>query len=238
MLRRLQAAFPTPDLSIEAAEFLADDRKAKIFIVDDDYFSRTYVRELVAGNGWDIAEFDSAESFLKAYSPLPEACLILDVQMAGMSGIDLLAELSGHDHLLPTIVVSGSSWISQAVQSVKRGALDFIQKPADPDILLKDVRAALDRSRRANTFRISRKAALDHLASLTARQRQILTLILLGAPSKNIAADLGISQRTVENHRAEIMHRMGAHSVPALCEMTLASIWRPADEITIDASAV
>ena len=124
---------------------------------------------------------------------------------------------------LPTIIISGSSDISEAVQSMKSGATDFIEKPIAPETLLCAVRKALEQSRRMNAVSHLKEVAVDHLANLTPRQNEIMNLVLAGQPSKNIAADLGISQRTVENHRASIMHKTGATSLPALARLVIAA---------------
>jgi two-component system CheB/CheR fusion protein len=140
-----------------------------------------------------------------------------------MGGIELLTRLNAISTALPTVVVSGSSNVPEIVQSMKVGAADFIEKPIRHDLLVNSVRSALEQSRRLNAAGHLKAIARDHLADLTPRQRQIMHLVLAGHPSKNIAADLGISQRTVENHRASIMHKTGARSLPALARLAIAA---------------
>lgn len=142
-----------------------------------------------------------------------------------MDGLELLRRMGDMANSPPIIVVSGGGSISEAVQSMKQGALDFIEKPVARDVLVASVKRALGRSRCSDSISASRAAALGHLAGLTVRQRQIMDLVLAGHPSKNIAVRLGISQRTVENHRASIMHRTGAHSLPALARLVMSSRW-------------
>jgi two-component system CheB/CheR fusion protein len=138
-----------------------------------------------------------------------------------MSGLELLRRLREMQDSAQIIVVSGSCEISEAVRAMKKGVLDFIEKPVAGDQLVASVKRALERSRQLDQIASARDAAAAHLRGLTARQKQVMTLVLAGHPSKNIAADLGISQRTVENHRAAIMDRTGAHSLPELARLAL-----------------
>jgi two-component system CheB/CheR fusion protein len=199
-----------------------------VFVVDDDHFSRSSLRMMLEDAGLAVKEFCDCETFLADYSPRTEACLVLDVHFPGMGGIELLTRLNAISTSLPTIIISGSSKVPEIVQSMKVGAADFIEKPIPHEILVTGVRKALEQSRRLNSACYLKEVALDHLADLTPRQRQIMHLVLAGHPSKNIAADLGISQRTVENHRASIMHKTGAKSLPALARLAIAaSPYRP-----------
>jgi two-component system CheB/CheR fusion protein len=194
-----------------------------VFVVDDDYFSRSGVRLTLEGAGLTVLDFTDCETFLADYEPRPESCLVLDVHFPGMGGLELLGRLQAVATSLPTIIISGDSDISEAVQSMKSGATDFIEKPIAPETLLGAVRKALEQSRRMNAVSHLKEVAVDHLADLTPRQNEIMNLVLAGHPSKNIAVDLGISQRTVENHRASIMHKTGATSLPALARLVIAA---------------
>jgi len=140
-----------------------------------------------------------------------------------MSGLELLQQLHKSGHDLPSIMITGNSDVAMAVEAMKAGALDFIEKPVSGAALLASVELALDLSRDAAKLSARREDAADHVAGLTLRQRQIMELVLAGHPSKNIAADLGISQRTVENHRAAIMKKTGSKSLPALARLALAA---------------
>ena len=163
--------------------------------------------------------FDSCEVFLEAYHHRPASCVVLDMHFPGMSGLELLSRIGAMTQSPPVIIVSGCSEISEAVQSIQGGATDFIEKPVARDKLIASVRNALAHSGHSNKASASRNEALAHIAELTTRQRQIMALVLAGQPSKNIAADLGISQRTVENHRASIMRKTGASSLPGLARL-------------------
>jgi two-component system CheB/CheR fusion protein len=144
-----------------------------------------------------------------------------------MGGLELLRHMRDVADRTPVIVVSGSSGISEAVRSMKKGALDFIEKPVERDLLVASVLRALALSRQEGEISTARDEAIAHLKGLTTRQQQIMALVLTGHPSKNIAADLGISQRTVENHRAAIMDRTGVHSIPELARLVMSTQWTP-----------
>jgi two-component system CheB/CheR fusion protein len=174
-----------------------------------------------------VVAYSSCEDFLDDHRRGPNTCLVLDVHFPGMGGLALLRHLRDVADSTPVIVVSGSSGIGEAVRSMKKGALDFIEKPVARDQLIASVARALALSRQSDEITIARDAALAHLTGLTTRQKQIMALVLAGHPSKNIAADLGISQRTVENHRAAIMDRTGAHSLPELARLVMSTQWTP-----------
>jgi two-component system CheB/CheR fusion protein len=170
-----------------------------------------------------VEDFASCEAFLAAYRPGREACLLVDACLPGMSGLELLRQMNHASRQLPAIMITGNGDVRMAVQAMKAGALDFIEKPFDQSELLASVERALEQSRDSSKLSAWREAAADHIAALTPRQRQVMDLVLAGHPSKNIAADLGISQRTVENHRASIMKKTGAKSLPALARLALAA---------------
>ena len=143
--------------------------------------------------------------------------------MPGMSGIEVIERLKREGQELPAIVITGNGAVPMAVQAMKAGAVDFIEKPVSHAELLASVKRAIDQTHDTATLCASREAATTRVASLTSRQRQILDLVLAGHPSKNIAADLGISQRTVDNHRAAIMRKTGSKSLPALVRTAIAA---------------
>ena len=201
-----------------------------IFVVDDEYFSRDMMFHMLKAGRFSVLAFESCESFLHVYRPTAASCLILDVHLPGMGGQELLERLDTRAGRLPVIVVSGSSDIPTAVDAMKAGAVDFLQKPLEQSLLLACVARALGGAREAASQDEKHDAAVDHVAHLTPRQRQIMALIISGQPNKNIAADLGISQRTVETHRASIMHKTGAKSLPALTRMAVSASWTDPDD--------
>lgn len=194
-----------------------------IVIVDDDDSVRSAIMEVLESDGRAVAGFVSGEAFLAAFRPADAACLLIDAALPGMSGIDLLERLRAAGHAVPAIIVTGQGDIPMAIHAMKAGASDFIEKPVNRPGLLASIARALERSDDAAELAAWHEAAAARVAGLTPRQREIMSLVLAGHPSKNIAADLGISQRTVENHRASIMHKTGAASLPALARLALAA---------------
>jgi two-component system CheB/CheR fusion protein len=200
-------------------------RTSTVFIVDDDAHVRATIAALIEADGGTPMGFPNCEAFLAAYHPGPGDCLLVDAYLPGMSGIDLLLNLRKAGHILPAIMITGNSDVTMAVQAMKAGATDFIEKPVGAADLLASIHHALELSHDSDKVVAWRQAAATHLAALTPRQRQIMDLVLAGHPSKNIAADLAISQRTVENHRASIMKKTGSASLPALARLALAAAW-------------
>jgi two-component system, chemotaxis family, CheB/CheR fusion protein len=194
-----------------------------IFVVDDDVQIREAIRCLLEHDGQNVEDYATCEAFLEAYRPGREACLLIDAYLPGMSGLELLQRLHGSGERLPAIMITGNSDVEMAVHAMKAGALDFIEKPVAAAELLASVARGLEQSRDSNKVLAWQDAAARQIADLTERERQILDMVLAGSPSKNIAADLGISQRTVENHRASIMKKTGSKSLPALARLALAA---------------
>jgi two-component system, chemotaxis family, CheB/CheR fusion protein len=181
------------------------------------------MRVLLEDNGYTTAIFATSEAFLAQYQAGAGGCLLIDAYLPGMNGFALLQRLNDANDPLPAIMITGNSDVPMAVQAMKAGAVDFIEKPVSPGDLLASIERALEQSRDADKVAQWRTEAQTHVAGLTARQKQIMELVLAGHPSKNIAADLGISQRTVENHRNAIMTRTGCKSLPALARLALAA---------------
>ena len=194
-----------------------------VFVVDDDLSIREAMRDLLQENGYSVEIFADGPAFLESYRQGRKGCLLVDALMPGMSGVELIEHLKADGHQLPAIMITGSGAVSMAVQAMKAGAVDFIEKPVSNDELLTGIKRALDQTNDMTMVSASREAAATRVASLTTRQRQILDLVLAGHPSKNIAVDLGISQRTVDNHRAAIMRKTGSKSLPALIRTALAA---------------
>ncbi|MEO7996614.1 MAG: response regulator [Gemmatimonadaceae bacterium] len=192
-----------------------------VYVVDDDPQLRESLCELLVLNGYAALPYASCELFLANYHIQGAACLIIDAYLPGMTGIELLDELQATGRLLPSIMITGLGDIATAVDAMKAGAVEFIEKPFVPSYLLSALASALLRSQSARDENALRKIAVDHVGALTPRQVQIMTLVVAGQPSKSIASTLHISQRTVEKHRAEIMRRMGAHSLPELTRSAL-----------------
>jgi two-component system CheB/CheR fusion protein len=194
-----------------------------IFVVDDDDGIRAAIRAVLEDDGREVADFSTCEDFLEVYRPGREACLVIDAYLPGMTGLTLLERLQEAGHKLPAIMITGSSDVPMAVKAMKAGAADFIEKPISRSELLSSVDRALELARDSSKLSAWREDAASHVSGLTPRQRQVMDMVLAGHPSKNIAADLGISQRTVENHRASIMTKTGTKSLPALARLALAA---------------
>jgi two-component system CheB/CheR fusion protein len=201
-----------------------------IFVVDDDSHIRNGIRSLLEEEGRTVEDYATCEAFLESYRPGRDACLLIDAYLPGMSGLELMRRMNEAGHRLPAIMITGSSDVSIAVQAMKAGASDFIEKPVGRAELLASIERALEQSRDSRKLFAWREAAANHLAGLTARQRQVMERVLAGQSSKNIAADLGISQRTVENHRAAVMKKTGSKSLPALARLALAAERNGADD--------
>jgi len=196
-------------------------KKGTVYIVDDDEAVRDSLQWLLEGKDWRVRCFDSAESFLARYDPREVACLIVDIRMGGMSGLDLQNRLIERKSPLPIVFITGHGDVPMAVDTMKKGALDFIQKPFNEAELLGLVERMLGRAREA--FAEHQQAANREalLAKLTGREAQVLERIVAGRLNKQIADDLAISIKTVEAHRANIMEKMGANTVADLLKVAL-----------------
>ena len=203
-----------------------------VFLVDDDRSIRDAVRILLEDDGRIVQDFATGEVFLEAYTPGSDGCLLINAYLPGIDGLELLQRLRAAGDRLPAIMITGSSDVPMAVQAIKAGAADFIEKPIAAADLLASIDRALERSRDSCKLLAWQVSAAEHIAGLTPRQRQIMDLVLAGHPSKNIAADLGISQRTVENHRASIMRTTGTKLPPALARLALAASGAGSGETT------
>jgi two-component system CheB/CheR fusion protein len=222
LIAAVNKVMPEPAARIESPNEASPRGQPTIFLVDDDRHVRESIGGLLRREGREVEEFASSEAFLAAFRPGREGCLLIDAALPGMNGIELLHHLRNEGHLLPSIMITGRSDVAMAVAAMKAGAVDFIEKPVGTEELLASVARALAQSHDSSALVAWRMDAERRLATLTPRQFEIMRLVLAGHPSKNIAADLGISQRTVENHRASIMEKTGCKSLPALARLVLA----------------
>ena len=192
-----------------------------IYVIDDDDAVRQSLEFLLKTAGMTVRGFEHAKAFLDILPRVEHGCVITDVRMPGMSGIDLLRSLKDTNPELPVIVITGHGDISLAVEAMKIGAIDFLEKPFDDDQLIAAVRAALNRDAGV----VKRKAELgeitEKLAELSNRERQVLDGLVAGKANKSIAFDLGISPRTVEIYRANVMTKMAANSLSDLVRMAM-----------------
>ncbi|MCG6986878.1 MAG: response regulator [Gemmatimonadetes bacterium] len=197
------------------------DGEVTVFVVDDDPGVLDSLGLLLRSDGLRSRGFASATAFLDAYDPDASGCLILDLRMPEMSGAELQSRLRSMDSHLPVIFVTAHGDVPTAVSAMKAGAVDFIQKPFTDEKLLDKVHQALELDAGRRRERAGLEAIRGHLDSLTPREREVLALVVEGKHNKNIARALGISQRTVEAHRARLMHKMDASSVPSLVQQVM-----------------
>jgi FixJ family two-component response regulator len=192
-----------------------------VFVVDDDPAMRDSLRWLIESTGLQVETFADAQTFLARIRPELPGCLVLDVRMPGMSGLDLQAELTRRGIGLPTIVVTGHAEVPMAVRAVKAGAIDFIEKPFSDQLLLDRVRQGIEMDRQERDGRARRAEILRRMSLLTQREREVLDLVVVGKANKEIAAALHLSPKTVEVHRAHVMEKMQASSVAELVRLAL-----------------
>jgi len=197
------------------------ERAPHVSVVDDDAGVRSSLRLLLKSLGLATTAYDSAASFLSSYDPQQPGCLLLDIRMAGMSGLELQQVLNHRGCFTPTIFITGHADVPMAVEAMQQGAFHFLQKPFRDQELLDCVQGAIAKDRSIREQLHSNEAIQQRLNSLTAREHDVLELVTAGAPNKIIAHKLGISQRTVEIHRARVMEKMNADSLAQLVHMTL-----------------
>jgi RNA polymerase sigma factor (sigma-70 family) len=192
-----------------------------VFVVDDDPAMRNSLRWLIESVGLAVAAYATAEEFLERYDPRRPGCLVLDVRMPGMSGLDLQDDLAQRRITIPTIVITGHAEVAMAVRAVKAGAIDFIPKPFSDQLLLDRIRQALDQDRRDREARELESDVARRVSHLTQREREVMDLIVAGKANKEVAAELGLSPKTVEVHRAHVMEKMQVASLADLVRVAL-----------------
>ena len=196
---------------------------ATVFVVDDNVGVRKSLRALLESAGLAVETYASGEEFLAAYDPDRRGCLLLDIRLQHGSGLDLQDELGRRKAMLPIIVLTGHGTVSTSVRALKAGAVDFLQKPAPPKVLLERICAALDRDRQARAVTTEGAVVLERLARLTPREREVMDLLMAGKTSKEIAVTLNVSVRTVEGHRRAVLSKMNVSSA-ALLVRTMLSV--------------
>jgi len=198
-------------------------RPARWDAVDDDAGVRDSIALLIRSVGLKSQTYPSASDFLAAYATGTPGCLVLDVRMPGMSGLELQERLEASGSALPIIFLTAHGDIPMAVQAVKAGAVDFIQKPFRDQALIDRIQQAIEQDARAREEFTDRGRIADRMAKLTPREREVMDMVVEGKANKAIAIDLGLSQRTVEIHRARVMKKMQAESLSRLVQMIMQS---------------
>jgi len=192
-----------------------------VFVVDDDDAVRHFLGGLIASVELNVETYASAQEFLDAYERGRGGCLVLDIRMPGMSGLELQKELVTRDIRIPVVILTGHGDVQIAVQAMKAGAFDFIEKPFNNELLLDRIQKAVAQQIDVTTDRVKRDDIADRISLLTSRERQIMDMVANGEMNKMIAHRLGISEKTVEIHRHKVMEKMQAKSLADLVRMVV-----------------
>ena len=206
-----------------------------IFIVDDDPAARNSLAALVKSRGLPVETFSSAEEFLDGYDPAKRGCLIADVRMTGMSGLELQEQMAAKGLNLPVIVITGFADVPMAVRAMRAGAVTFLEKPCSEQEIWDAIQTALDAEAKANELELRRAELEERYARLKPVEVEVLKKLMAGLTSKTIAYELQLGLRTVELRRANIMDKMGAQSLPELVRLVLSI--RPDEDIPLSPPA-
>src|SRR5215467_2488134 len=194
--------------------------KPIVFVVDDDISVRESLELLIQNEGWQPKPFASAQEFLECPRALVPNCLLLDISLPGMTGLDLQKRIAIERTDLPIIFITGHGDVPKSVQAMKAGAVEFLTKPFNDEVLLTAIQQALERSRQALAQQAEMHELRDRYGSLTPRERDVMALVVSGLLNKQVAGELGISESTVKAHRGQVMQKMKANSVADLVKMT------------------
>jgi RNA polymerase sigma factor (sigma-70 family) len=195
------------------------ESEAIVYVIDDDAQTREALKNLMRSVGLHAEVFASAQDFLRSKRPDVPACLVLDVRLRGLSGLDLQKRMAEANIEIPIIFITGYGDIPMTVQAMKAGAVEFLTKPFRNQELLDAIHQALERDRTTREQRAENDELYDRYDSLTPREREVMTLVVAGLLNKQIAGELGTSETTVKNHRHQVMEKMGADSVAELVKM-------------------
>ncbi|WP_291176720.1 response regulator transcription factor [Gimesia sp.] len=196
-------------------------QEATVFVVDDDPAIRKSLRWLIESVGLKVQTHELASEFLESYSPEFPGCLVLDVRIPGMSGLELQEKLRERGYDIPVIIVSGYGDVPMAVRAMKAGAIDFLEKPVSDQVLLDYIQKGIETDIRNKQNRVQNQDLMERKETLTRREREVMEYVVVGFSSREIAEKLNVSFKTVEAHRAKIMKKMQAKSVPKLIQMDL-----------------
>ncbi|MFL1467434.1 response regulator FixJ [Marinobacter sp. DUT-3] len=197
------------------------DIQQTVYVVEDDEAVRDSLELLLKSDGKPVKTYENATAFLRDYSEKMAGCIVLDIRMPGMDGMELQKKLNEKHSILPIIFVTGHGDVPMAVDAMKEGAVDFIQKPYREEALLEKIEAALEQDLEQRKSLDEKQEIIKRIKSLTPREHEIMDRMIEGQANKVIAIELEISQRTVEIHRSRVMHKMGTHSLAHLVRMVL-----------------
>jgi two-component system, LuxR family, response regulator FixJ len=192
-----------------------------VFVVDDDQAMRNSLKWLIESVSMQVETFESANAFIQSYYPGRSGCLLLDVRMPGMSGLELQEYLLVNQIAIPVIIITGHGDVPMAVRAMKAGAVDFIEKPFNDELLLESIRQAMALDARQRDMQAQRAEIATRLARLTPREHEVMVMVTNGQANKEIANTLGVSSKTVEAHRARVMEKMEADSLAELVRMAI-----------------
>jgi two-component system, LuxR family, response regulator FixJ len=200
------------------------DESPTVFVVDDELGMRKSLQYLIESAGLPVRTFESAMSFLASVTNSTSGCLLLDIRMPGMTGTELQQALAQAGNKIPIILITAHGDVRTAVQSMNLGAFDFIEKPVDGDQLIERIHAALLRDEQTRKSESARAGFMERLGKLTRREKEVYELVITGKQTKQVAAELNLSHKTVESHRSNIMRKMGAKSITELIHMSLSFV--------------
>lgn len=203
------------------SENMTIQQEATVFVVDDDPAIRKSLRWLIESVGLKVQTHELASEFLESYSPEIPDCLVLDIRIPGMSGLELQEKLRERGYYIPVIIVSGYGDVPMAVRAMKAGAIDFLEKPVSDQVLLDYIQKGIETDIKNKQNRIQNQDLMERKELLTRREREVMEYVVAGFSSREIAGTLNVSFKTVEAHRAKIMKKMQARSVPKLIQMDL-----------------
>lgn len=203
------------------SDVMTINQEATVFVVDDDPAIRKSLRWLIESVGLKVQTHELASEFLESYSPDSPGCLVLDVRIPGMSGLELQEKLRERGYDIPVIIVSGYGDVPMAVRAMKAGAVDFLEKPVSDQVLLDYIQKGIEQDIKNKQARLQNKELIERKDSLTRREREVMKYVVAGLSSREIADKLSVSFKTVEAHRAKIMKKMQVKSVPKLIQMDL-----------------
>ncbi len=204
------------------------NKRPTVYVVDDDPAMRDSLRWLIESVDLNVETYDSAHAFLQNYDPSQPGCIVLDVRMPGMSGLEVQEKIASHTLRNPIIIITGYGDVPMAVKAIKSGAVDFIEKPFSDQVLLDRIHSALEIDENDRGHMEMNADLKQRYARLTPREREVMHWVVEGLSNKQIAAQLGISEKTIEAHRARVMDKMEAGSLAELVRMSV--VCEPVDE--------
>lgn len=192
-----------------------------VYLVDDDFSVRDSLSMLIESTGQTVRGFESADEFLNNFDPDQAGCLILDVRMPNMTGLELQEELVRRDYAIPIIFISGHADVPDSSKAFRAGAVDYLEKPFDSDVLLKRMQEAIQKDLDTRVYKAEKRKLKKRLATLTPRELEVMTLVVKGLSNKEAARQLDVSNRTIDVHRAKIMEKMDAEDLAELTVMAM-----------------